>query len=145
MGENPSHAAGITLDSLEKCVSNLYKNTDSRRKTARYLTELGYEECAEIANANGQDGGNIDADRVKNFLYQEVSNKCFAKRVDFPTNVADKDGLKELLCDSLPKRITIRGIDSYFNIPHLVKYRCELRSPLDLQTESYPLKLPKHF
>ena len=134
MGENPSHAAGITLDSLEKCVSNLYKNTDSRRKTARYLTELGYEECAEIANANGQDGGNIDADRVKNFLYQEVSNKCFAKRVDFPTNVADKDGLKELLCDSLPKRITIRGIDSYFNIPHLVKYRCELRSPLDFIT-----------
>ena len=138
MGENPSHAAGITLDitldSLEKCVTNLYQNTDSRRETARYLTGLGYEECAEIANANGQDGGNIDADRVKNFLYQEVSNKCFAKRVDFPTNIADKDGLKELLCDSPPRRIKRKGIDSYFNIPDLVQYRCELRSPLDFIT-----------
>ena len=93
------------LDSLEICVQNLYKTLASRRKTAEYLTELGYEVC--------DDGGNTDADRVKNVLCQEVINRCFAKRVDLTTKRPDKQGLKELLCVSLPTK------------------RCVLTCPLD--------------
>ena len=97
MGENASHAAGITLDSLEKCIRSLYEDMHSRRETAKYVTDLGYEGCAEIADPNGQDGGNIDADRVKNVLCQEVINRCFAKRVDLTTEPPDRQGLKKLL------------------------------------------------
>ena len=77
------------LASLEIRTRNLYENVASRRKTAGYLTELGYEGC--------DDGGNIDADRVKNVLCQEVINRCFAKRVDLTTEPPDRQGLKKLL------------------------------------------------
>ena len=111
------------LDSLEIRIRNLYENVASRRKTAGYLTELGYEGC--------DDGGNIDADRVKNVLHQEVINRCFAKRVDLTTKPSDRQGLKKLLCDSLPKNIKTRQIDLYFNLDVLVQHRRKLKSPLD--------------
>ena len=99
------------LDILEICIRNLYENVDYRRKTAEYLTELGYEGCYHRVKK--------DADRVKNVLCQEVINRCFAKRVDLATKRLDRQGLKELLCVSLPKRKT---------------KRCVLTCPLDFFT-----------
>ena len=111
------------LDSLEISIRNLYENVASRGKTAGYFTELGYKGC--------YDGGNFDADRVKNVLYQEVTIRCFAKRVDLTTKPSDRQGLKMLLCDSLPKNIKRREIDLYFNLKVLVDHRRRLKSPLD--------------
>ena len=115
--------AEIALTSLEICMRNLYKNIDSGRETAGYLTELGYEGCYH--------GVNIDADRVKDVLHQEVIIRCFTKRVDLTTDPPDEQGLNELLCDSLPESMKKRRIDSYFRIDKLVKHRLKLTCPLD--------------
>ena len=47
------------------------------------------------------------------------------------TKRPDKQGLKELLCDSLPGSMIKKGIDSYFRIDKLVKHRLKLTCPLD--------------
>ena len=117
--------AEIALTSLKICIQHLYDDMHSRQETARYVTDLGYEGCAEIADPNGQDGGNIDADRVKNVLCQVVINKCFAKRVDLTTVPPDRQGLKKLLCDSLLEHRMV----PFFNIPAIVPH--DMTSPLD--------------
>ena len=80
----------------------------SQVSLGRITASLDNAAAREITTCARQNK-NIDADRVINVLYQEVINRCFAKRVDFPTKLADKDGLKELLCDSLPELIKKEG------------------------------------
>ena len=47
------------------------------------------------------------------------------------TKRPDKQGLKKLLCDSLPKNIREKKIDFYFNLDVLLQHRRKLKSPLD--------------